>query len=70
MNAKGADGQRAQVDTIYKHRDLSQQRMFKSVKHDDISRFCKLSLLAIEEQRKFQLFLDKDPWPKEMETLR
>lgn len=70
MNATGVDGQRAQISTIFKSRDVCKSNQFKPVKHTDITRLFHLSLAAINEEKKFLRFLEPQMWPVEMKVLR
>lgn len=70
MNASGEKGERAQILTIYRARDVCKESMFKPVRHDIISKLFQLSVDAINEERKFLLFLSPSTWPEEMSILR
>ncbi len=71
MNAKHQYGERAQVYSLYRAKDIYQQRNFsKAVQPDEITRQYELSIYAIEEESKFLKYIHPDPWPTEMNVLR
>ncbi len=71
MTAKHKYGEAAQVNTIYRAKDLYQRRNFsKSIQPEEISKQYDLSISAIQEEKKFLNYISPDKWPVEMDVLR
>ncbi len=71
MNAKDRNGERAQLCTIHRAKDLYSQNNFtKAIKPEQITKQYELSVYAIEEEQKFLEFISPDGWPTEMNSIR
>lgn len=67
MNAKGDDGEKPQICSIYRAKDISQSSEYRAVPYKRLSEQFSLAYDAINEEKKFINFLDGADWPSEME---
>lgn len=58
MNAQGDDGERAEIYTIYRTRDMCKGQQFKPVGHEGITKLLQISTMVITEEKTFCRFLD------------
>lgn len=70
MNASGADGELAQVNTLYRVRDMCRLHNFKPVSYKLVGEQFQKAKAALQEARKFEELLETDKWPSEMETTK
>lgn len=70
MNACGRDGIEAQINTLYRLRDVCKQQKFKPVSHRHTVEQFEKALAAIKEARKFESLLESNEWPSEMIALK
>lgn len=70
MNAKGKDGEKAQVYALHRVKQLYEEKEFKALQQKVLSEQFQLATGAVAEEHKFNAFLDGEAWPAEMETSR
>lgn len=70
MQAKGPDGEKAQVHSLHRLKDVVKENHFKPVSHKVLSDQYQLARDAVSEASKFEAFMDGEVWPTEMRTSR
>jgi len=70
MNAAEKFGEEAQINTLYRVKELCEMNNYKTVQQDEVSHQSKLAVDAILEEKKFLQYLDCNTWPVGLETVR
>lgn len=70
MNVKTEDDIEAQVNTLFRVRDVCKSIGFRTVQHQDVLKQYKLSVCALQEERKFLSYMSSKQWPPNMEVIR
>ena len=70
MKAEGEHGEQIQINTLYRVREICQERRYKPVQHTVVSEQYKKASNALQEAIKFGKFLDSNTWPTDMEATR
>lgn len=70
MNAKGIDGEKAQIHALYRVKRIYEATGFRSISSTVLSTQFKTAMGAIVEEQKFVTFLDGENWPTEMDKSR
>ena len=70
MNAAEKFGEEAQINTLYRIKELCEMNNYKTVQQDEVSHQSKVAVDAILEEKKFLQYLDCSTWPIGLETVR
>ena len=70
MNAQSDEEQEAQINTLYRAKDICFLNNLKTVQYTSITEQFKMAQLALAEERKFLMYIGSDEWPSEMNTIQ
>ncbi len=70
MNHSSEHGVDAQVNTLYRLKNLYSMNGYNCIQSDTVTEQYKIAVEALQEERKFLDYLELDSWPKEMDTVR
>lgn len=70
MTATGYDGEKVQVNVLHRIRQHCRCNKYKPVSFKVVSTEVQKATAALEEARKFEIFLNDTNWPHELMTLR
>ncbi len=70
MNPDTKFGDKVQINTLYRVKDLYALNGYKTVQHEQVTEQYKLSLDALLEEEKFLKYLKADKWPAGTTTIR